>query len=192
MAVSDRDKWNRIYRNGARNIPAAARVLADFEYLLPVTGRALDLACGAGGNALLLAQHGLQTWAWDIADAALEQLQALVSDNKLGIAVQRRDVVCLPPDPASFDVIVVSRFLERGLIPAIIQALRNNGLIFYQTFITEKAPDCGPRNPDYLLHANELLVLFKSLHIIYYREEGTLGDSARGFRNEAMLIAQKR
>jgi SAM-dependent methyltransferase len=169
----------------------AARVLADFEHLLPATGRALDLACGTGGNALLLAQHGLETWAWDISDTAVTQLQALARDSNAGITVQQRDVVCLPPDPGSFDVIVVSRFLDRDLIPAICRALREHGLIFYQTFTREKPPGCGPGNPDYLLEVNELLFLFKSLRIIYYREDGNIGDTARGFRNEAMLIAQK-
>lgn len=192
MAVSDRDKWNRIYHSGGRDTPTAARVLADFVHLLPAAGRALDLACGTGGNALLLAQHGLETWAWDISDSAVEQLQTLARDNDIDITVQQRDVVRLPPEPASFDVIVVSRFLERGLIPAIIQALREEGLVFYQTFIREKPAGCGPGNPDYLLNANELLVLFNTLHITYYREEGAIGDTRRGFRNEAMLIAQKR
>jgi len=71
MSTSDRDKWNRIYAGGRGDSPAAARVLVDFEHLLPATGRALDLACGSGGNALLLAQHGLKTWAWDISDTAV-------------------------------------------------------------------------------------------------------------------------
>ena len=113
-------------------------------------------------------------------------------DKNLDITVMQRDAVRVPPDPGSFDVIVVSRFLDRGLIPNIINALRDQGLVFYQTFIKEKQADIGPHNPDYLLDANELLELFKSLHIILYREEGKTGDMSRGFRNEAMLIARKR
>ena len=190
MGISDRDKWNRIYGSGTPH-STAARVLADFEHLLPAAGRALDLACGAGGNALLLAQHGLETWAWDISDTAVAQLQALARENNLSITVQQRDVVRQPPDPGSFDVIVVSRFLDRDLIPAISRAMRDHGLIFYQTFVREKPSGCGPSNPEYLLDVNELLFLFKSLRIIYYREEGNIGDTARGFRSEAMLIAQK-
>lgn len=192
MSASDRDKWNRIYREGDQNIPVAAGVLAEFEYLLPPSGRALDLACGRGGNAILLAQHGLETIAWDISDTAVEQLREFLSEKNLDITVQQRDAAASPPDPGSFDVIVVSRFLDRSLIPHIVDALRNQGLVFYQTFIKEKQEDVGPKNPDYLLNANELLDLFESLHIILYREEGRAGDLSRGFRNEAMLIARKR
>jgi len=191
MSTSDRDKWNRIYAGGGDDSPAAARVLVDFEHLLPATGRALDLASGTGGNALLLAQHGLETWAWDISDNAVERLQTMARFNNSGISVQQRDVVQRPPEADSFDVIVVSRFLYRGLMPFLCRALRHQGLIYYQTFTREKPSDCGPGNPEYLLDVNELLFLFKSLRIIYYREEGNIGDAARGFRNEAMLIAQK-
>lgn len=192
MSDYDRDKWNRIYGAGEHNDPIAARVLAEFEHLLPATGRALDLACGRGGNALLLARHGLETWAWDISDTAVRQLDNLAREKHVAITVQQRDVVRQPPEACTFDVIVVSHFLDRALLPAIHQALCYQGLLFYQTFIRDKAPDCGPGNPAYLLESNELLSLFRSMHILCYREEGSIGDTTRGFRNEAMIIAQKR
>lgn len=192
MAEADREKWNRIYRSRGDGKPKAARVLADHAYLLPHSGKALDLACGTGGNAILLAEHGLETHAWDISDSAVEQLKEFCKDREINLTVQQRDAVRFPPDPDCHDVIVVSRFLDRTLIPHIINALTDNGFVFYQTFIKEKSDDSGPRNPEYLLNANELLGLFRSLHVILYREEGTVGDPARGFRNEAMLIAQKR
>jgi tellurite methyltransferase len=65
-------------------------------------------------------------------------------------------------------------------------------LVFYQTFTREKSADCGPSNPAYLLEENELLRLFSGLRILAYREEGNVGDVAQGFRNEAMIVAQKR
>jgi len=192
MNGADREKWNRIYSTGSIDVPGAARVLADHAYLLPRSGTAVDLACGTGGNAILLADHGLETWAWDISDSAVEKLKEFTRDRNVNLMVQQRDVRSCPPDPDSYDVIVVSRFLDRGLMPHIINALRNEGLVFYQTFIKEKTGSAGPRNPDYLLKENELLGFFQSLHIVFYVEEGTVGDAARGIRNEAMLIAQKR
>jgi tellurite methyltransferase len=38
----------------------------------------------------------------------------------------------------AFDVIVVSRFLDRTLSDAIIDALKPDGLLFYQTFTRDK------------------------------------------------------
>jgi SAM-dependent methyltransferase len=102
-----------------------------------------------------------------------------------------RDVVREPPAVCSFDVIVVSRFLERSLAPAIVKALRPDGLLFYQTFIRDAVGQGGPRKPDFRLGTNELLQLFASLTVLVYREEGTRGDTTEGFRDEAMLVAAR-
>ncbi|MFT5134961.1 MAG: tellurite methyltransferase [Gammaproteobacteria bacterium] len=192
MTLADiSEKWNRIYASNDRTNLPAANVLRENTHLLPGEGRALDVACGLGANALLLAQHGLQTCAWDISKTAIEKLILRSTELNISLLAELRNVILAPPTPASFDVIVVSHFLDRALMPHLIAALRDGGLIFYQTFIMDKISDSGPRNPDYLLRRNELLSLFRSLQIVLYREEGRLGDLQQGFRNEAILIAQK-
>lgn len=192
MARHDADKWDAIYRAGehAQN-SQAARVLRDYTHLLPASGSALDLACGRGRNALLLAAHGLQTAAWDVSAEAIQQLQATADATGLTIATRVCDVVAEPPAKASFDVIVVSYFLERALFPQLLAALRPRGLLFYQTFIRDRVSDAGPRNANYRLARNELLELCKALTIRVYHEEGLCGDNTQGFRNEALLIGEK-
>lgn len=189
--MDDARKWNEKYRQSEYKDLIPVKVLLENQHLLPSSGRALDLACGRGANALFLAERGLETHAWDISDVVITQLDQKASELKLQLNAQQRDVVSQPPEPDSFDVMVVSRFLERKITPTLIAALRRDGLVFYQTFIREKTNDTGPKNPDYRLDNNELLELFHPLHIVYYREEGTLGDIQQGFRNEAMLIGQK-
>ena len=185
-------KWNLRYASAEDQVsPQPAVVLKKNRHLLPNAGVALDLACGLGGNALLLARHGLQTHAWDISNVAIENLKNLAVSQGLSVHAQVRDVVRHPPSPTSFDVIVVSRFLHRPLIPDIIQALKLSGLVYYQTFIQDKPPGIGPNNPGYLLSDNELLQMFLGLRILFYREEGQVGEVSKGFRHEAMLIAQK-
>jgi tellurite methyltransferase len=88
-------------------------------------------------------------------------------------------------------VIVVSRFLDRQIAPALMQALNLEGLLFYQTFTRDAMEMIGPKDPVYLLDAQELLSLFRPLHLLVYREEGRVGDLTCGFRNEAMLVGQK-
>lgn len=192
MTRSDSGHWNQRYQqdqNGAA--PQAARVLLDNRHLLPATGRAVDIACGRGGNALLLADHGLETLAWDYAEAALTQLTNFAREKQLSISCECRDVVQMPPPADRFDVITLSNFLDRELFPYLIKALRPGGLIFYQTFILERVTDIGPDNPSYRLAANELLHLFRELRLVYYREEGCLGDPERGFRDQAQYIGRK-
>lgn len=186
----DKHKWNQRYQ-ASEGSSLAAQVLVENAHLLPKQGDALDLACGLGANAIFLAKQGLSTIAWDISDIAIGQLNSSCENLSLQIATEVRDVVLHPPAQSSFDLIVISRFLERKIIPSLIEALRPGGLIFYQTFVVNKQADVGPSNPEYLLKPNELLKLFQSLIIRVYREEGLEGDLGKGFRNEAMLVAQK-
>ena len=191
MTDSDdlRLKWDERHRHVGPVTPA--RVLADNAHLLPARGRALDLACGLGGNARFLAARGFAVTAWDLSEVAMARLDAEAREAGLTIRAEARDVVARPPGPGEFDIIVVGHFLERGLAGPLVQALRPGGLLFYQTFVRETVGDAGPRNPDYRLDRNELLTLFSGLLVRFYREEGRLGDTARGFRDLAQLVAQR-
>lgn len=185
-----RQKGNERYQHRA-GTPRPAQVLWENQHLLPATGTALDVACGLGGNAVLLAERGLETWAWDIADVAIERLQHLAQQRRLPVHAEWRDVVVRPPAARRFDVIIVSRFLERTLMPALVEALRPDGLLFYQTFTVLAVEDMRPKNPLYRLQAQELLHVLQPLRVVLYREEGNLGDVSRGVRNEVMYIGHK-
>ena len=188
-----RTKWNARYAEAESGaLPSAAQVLRENCHLLPEKGVALDMACGLGGNALYLSEKGLATHAWDASKVAIGMLDSVAKSQGLVVQSQVRDIIIQPPPPKSYDVIVVSRFLERALISKIITALKPSGLVFYQTFIQDKPADVGPSNPDYLLAENELLHLFFGLRILVYREEGLVGDVTQGFRFEAMLVGQKK
>lgn len=192
MPEKEREKWNCRYRSAGSSATEPSFVLKEYGYLLPNSGKALDLAAGLGANALYLASRGMECSAWDISNVAMERLSAQAAEKGLSIICDAKDAVARPPVAKSFDVIVVSRFLHRPLCPAISAALRPGGMLFYQTFIQDKTePDFGPSNPDYLLTTNELLRLFHDLTVRVYREEGTVGNPANGFRNEACLIAEK-
>lgn len=184
------EKWNLRHRDaeGQGNV---AQVLLRNRHLLPSRGKALDLACGRGANALLLAKAGLETHAWDFSAVAIAQLDERARESGLKIHTQVRDVVGAPPEANSFDVILVSFFLERQLIPALIQALRPNGRIFYQTFVREVRLDRGPSTDEWRLKGNELLKLFRSLRLHYYREDGELSTEASDIADLALIVASK-
>ncbi len=190
MDEKARKKWNDIYSKERSSESLAVTVLRDNLHLLPESGRALDLACGLGANALLLANRGFDTHAWDCSDIALEKLLERAASEGLTIKTELRDVVENPPEKNSFDIIVVSRFLDRSIINNIIDAVKTGGLIFYQTYTVNKLDTYGPTSVEYLLKENELLDLFSSLSILFYREDGQTGDMSSGNRNEAMLVSK--
>ena len=185
-------KWNHIYSQPGQACYPAVQVLTENNFLLPATGSALDLACGLGANAIFLAEHGLAVTAWDISIAAIDKLTAYAVRQGLSINARKEKITVESFAESSFDVIVVSRFLDRTLSDAIIGALKPDGLLFYQTFTREKTSPKPPNNPDYLLAENELLALFSPLRVIFYRENALIGNQLRGLRNEAQFIGRKR
>lgn len=185
-----RRKWDSHYGDNA-SAPAAADVLTEHGFLLPGHGAALDLACGLGGNALFLAERGLRVEAWDISSVALKSLRRRALDKGREIITKNVEIKPTSLPENAFDVIVVSRFLDRALCDAIIACLKSGGLLFYQTFTADKLTSQGPNNPAYLLQRNELLKLFSSLSLVYYREYVRIGDLGTGNRNEAGFIGQK-
>lgn len=164
-----RARWQRCYAESAGDVPEACSVLRDYLHLLPPEGDALDLASGRGGNALLLAGQGLRVQAWDYADSALNALESRAQAAGLSVHTQCRDVVQQPPAPGSFDVIVASNFLDRTLFPALVDALRPGGLLFYETWLGERQ-DRGPRDPSFRLQAGELPKLIRPLQVLHYQE----------------------
>ncbi len=189
--MSSRNKWNARYRESNAAATDAAEILVNYQHLLPTSGQALDLACGRAANAFFLSAHGLDTTAWDISDVAIEQVQQRASQAGLSIKSEQRDVTDEPPTQTSFDVIVVSRFLDREILPAIKNAVRPEGLVYYQTFIKDKVAQVGPDKTDYLLEQNELLHFFQDWIVRAYHDEGSIGNCREGLRNQAAIVAQR-
>ena len=192
--ISTDQHWDAIYDRALINDSAplnCAEVLRENAFLLPPKGKALDIACGMGANATFLARHGLAVTAVDISKVAIDKLSAYASCNALDINAYDQNIDPNSIHKCAFDVIVVSRFLDRRLSDAIIDALKPDGLLFYQTFTKEKTTPTSPNNPDYLLNRNELLILFSSLQVILYRENGLVGLPSIGLRNQAQFIGQK-
>ena len=149
--------------------PAPCELLTRHAGLLPGHGHALDLACGLGGNALLLCRHGLQTTAVDDSTEVIEQARQYVAQTGLAIECIRADAVTVL-QANRYAVITVSRFLDRSLAQAIERALCADGLLYYQTFTVAVPAGHGPKNRNYLLQRNELPGMFAGLSILVYQE----------------------
>lgn len=154
-------------------------------------GRALDLACGRGRNALYLAREGFQVEAWDKDAEALEGLSATADTLGLSAITTRLVDLEQAPEipPASFDLITVFYYLQRDLMPRIMRALKPGGVLVYETFLIDNHERFNhPRRREFCLNHNELLALFRELRVLAYREGAQ--DSGKG-PFTAALIAQR-
>jgi SAM-dependent methyltransferase len=184
--IGDRDRWNQRWRDAVPAAPSA--FVASQLGALPVTGRALDVAGGAGRDAVALARHGLDVTVVDVSDAGLERAGEHAIAAGVGLHLVRADLddEALPVGP--WDVIVVNHFLCRALWPALSAALAPGGrLLLCQPTRSnlERHPSPSAR---FLVDDGELLAFARSagLDIVHHREGWT--DSGR---HEAELVARR-
>ena len=174
MSDEDRRRWEERYGRSAAPPGPPSRFVADWlEKYSGQPGRALDAACGTGRNALALALHGWQVDAVDVSAAALARGRRAAAEGLPGGGIHwiEADLDDWPVTAAAYDLVVVSRFLDRRLAPALAGALHPGGhLLYEQHFVTER-PVGGPRSARFRLARGELPKLFAGLETIDYRED---------------------
>lgn len=171
MSKNDQQRWDKKWHQFMDVQLETNPLLIRHQELLG-GGKALDIACGQGQNAIWLAQHGYRVLGVDISRVALDK--ALQEAQRLGISERvefaQVDLDEWQPPRASFDLICVIRFLERALFPAIAQALKPNGLLFYATRHTGYLRKNPTASRHYLLEPGELAVAFQDLEVVCYQE----------------------
>ncbi len=191
MSEQDRARWDERYRVGDwADIDEPARILEDAEAWLEPPGLALDVACGAGRNALCLARRGFTVIAVDISWEGLGRLARRARDERLDIHLVHADLerLILPPD--AFDLIVNARFLIRSLFPAFHTALKPGGLLLVETFNVDEIEVLGGDiRRAYALERGELAAAFSDFELLLY-EEGVF-EEPEGARGLARMIARK-
>ena len=108
MSGMEREDWNR--KHGECGLLFGVEpnrfLVAEADGLAP--GRALDLACGAGRNAVWLAQRGWTVTGADFSDVAIENARRLAADRgRRGRVGAGRPAASGSRRPASFDLVAV-------------------------------------------------------------------------------------
>jgi tellurite methyltransferase len=173
MSDAERDKWNQRYRDGAyesRTHPTA--LLSEWLPRLPV-GRALDVACGAGRNALYLAAHGYRVDALDISDVALARGRRIAAERGLDVHWICADLGESPDatlPEVDYDLIVWVRYTHRDFMPHLIRRLKPGGALLCEQHLVSEAAVAGPSNPAFRLPPGELERMARDLHVVHYQE----------------------
>lgn len=178
MSTTDRDKWQRRYREGAyaeRRHPGelikqhAPDILA--QHRTSGTPRALDLACGAGRNALYLARLGFTVDAVDISAEALTRGHDVARVEGLPIHWIERDLdTGLPDTGEDYDLILIMRYLDPALVRAAGARLRPGGYLIGEVHLQTDQDVAGPRTPAFRAEPGALRAAAEGLEIVDYRE----------------------
>ena len=102
-----REDWNARYAQKELVWSAEPNRLFAAEVAGLPPGRALDLACGEGRNAVWLAERGWRVTGVDFSDVALAKAAELAAGRGVEADWVVADVLDYEPEPRSFDLVAV-------------------------------------------------------------------------------------
>jgi len=134
-------------------------------------GRALDLACGTGRNALWLAERGWTVTAIDGAPAAIEILQQQAAQRSLSLDarvadLEKHEYVIAP---FAWDLIVICCYLQRDLLEPAKLGLTAGGVLLQVALV-------GEERSYKRLSPGELDSYFEGWEILHRREDSSVSE----------------
>lgn len=184
MAIDDRKRWNEKYRS--MEAPSNPIKLVEEFFEISRGKEALDIACGMGRHAKFLASHGYKVDALDISSVAISSLRDIKN-----VYPREVDFDTYTVEKEKYDLIVCTYFLDRSLFPKIYTALKEGGILLYETFVYHLENEKAPKNKSFLLQKGELESQFSDQYEILHLKEDW-GKDAQGFKAMIGSMAAKK
>lgn len=169
MSQKDKLKWDKKYQE-TTSLLKDREPSENLKKIVEKTKgkKALDVASGAGRNSIYLANNGFDVEALDISSVALEVLNNKGFKN---ISCKLVDLDEYEILKNNYDLIVMTNFLDRNLIPKLSNALKINGVLFIETYMEDELNEKISSNPDFLLKKDELKTFFNdNFELLVYDE----------------------
>lgn len=189
MSQQDRDKWNHRYATDSQRKSNPVELLVDWLPKLP-RGRALDIACGAGRNALLLAQAGYRVDAIDISSEGLDLARQKAESQGLEINWIEQDLDQPCEFDRDYDLIVVMWYVNLPLIARLCDSLAAGGYLVCEEHLITEQEVIGPTTGSFRVAAGALRDAVSSLDIQIY-EESVEPIAEGGQLASARVVAKK-
>ncbi|MDT0308954.1 class I SAM-dependent methyltransferase [Streptomyces sp. DSM 44917] len=132
----DAEAWEARYRGVERLFSGGVNgvLVAEAGGLVP--GRALDVGCGEGGDALWLARRGWRVVGVDVSATALERAAAAGEDVADRVEWRRADVKEARPEERAFDLVSAQYLpLERedghAALRGLLEAVAPGGTLLF-------------------------------------------------------------
>lgn len=145
-------------------------------------GRALDLACGAGRNALWLAEHGWSVTAVDGSREAIDSLRQNAAERGVNVETHVADLEKseYAIEQAHWDLVAISYYLQRDLFEPAKRGVVPGGVLLAIVLLGEGRFSAVP---------GELRGYFSGWEILHDRE-GNPGGSPQ-HRAVAEIVARR-
>lgn len=186
MEIKDWDKRYRL-REHASDFEAGPTPLVMNTAATLRPGRALDLASGAGRNALWLAGRGWKVTAVDGAPAAVDILRERARERGWETEAVAADLEKgkFQIEPARWDLVLICYYLQRDLFEPAKRGVAPGGILISIVHMNEPGEADGP----FRLRPGQLEKYFEDWKILHLRE-GKADDPAHK-RAVAEIVARK-
>lgn len=188
---NDRERWNARWRERAADLQDASGFLREHAEVLGRRGKALDLAGGAGRNAIWLARRGFDVTLVDVSDVALDKAEQRA--QRLGVANRLRLLRLDLEAPLSvapiFDLVLVVHYLDRERRDSFVELLGSEGLVVCANPTVTNLERHERPTKRYLVERGELEAWARGLGLdVLVSREAWTDDGM----HEAVMIARKR
>ena len=146
-------------------------LVEEVEHIPP--GRALDLACGEGRNALWLAAQGWDVTAVDFSAVGLAKARRLATERGIRANFVEADVLTWDPPARAFDLVIVmylhllSEDRRRALLRAVTALAPGGTLLVVGHDSTNLSEGTGgPQDPRVLMSPEEVAADLDGLEIV--------------------------
>jgi SAM-dependent methyltransferase len=132
-----------------------SRWVIRFTPLIRPRGVVLDVAAGQGRHCqwFLDGEYTVVAIDRDLTQLSWLEHPALVKQE----ADLEEEAAGWPLGERSFDAVVVTNYLWRNIFDEIVNAVRHDGVLIYETFAEGNERYGRPRRPEFLLQPGELL-----------------------------------
>lgn len=189
MSIQDREKWDRRYAEGSDRKHNPVNLLHEWLPRLRV-GKALDVACGTGRNAIFLAESGFSVDAIDISAVGLDKARREAERRGVMVNWIEHDL----DEPCGFDrdydLIVVLWFVRLDLLRALCAHLAPGGYLVSEQHLVADGDLAGPENPRFRVAPGALREAVEGLEILLYEEGPGTNDDGEPMAS-ARVVARR-
>jgi SAM-dependent methyltransferase len=140
-----------------------------FAPAIPQDAPVLDVACGGGRHTRMLLERGHHVVAIDLDLAGVADLSGHPRLEALELDLETEGTPAVLA--RRFAGVVVTNYLHRPLLPALVAAVAPRGAFIYETFARGNERFGRPRSPRFLLEPGELLDAVRPhLRVVAYEE----------------------
>jgi tellurite methyltransferase len=194
------DSFDRVYGNPDDpfyyGLKPSEKLQAFLNETHPQVGEALDLGCGEGRNALLLARYGYHVHAVNVSSQGIQKLEHYARSQGLhSITYTVADARAFPFPPNSYNLIVAVTILDhvtqeegKKVAESLMQALKPGGFVFVEVFtisdpgaqLSKEEGESISETATFVKHyfdEGELATWFSRLEMVQYEEYMKYDDS---------------